>query len=200
MIRLRLPFPPSVNHYWRHVGNRVLISRAGREYRSTVKSLMQRDQIKPLDDELIVRIGLIPPDRRRRDIDNSLKALLDAMQAGGAYHDDSQIMKLCIEKRSPCKDDAGAEVAIRHVPAELGEPGYRTCLRCNDEFLSDGPGNRFCVDCTRWSMRFPAIRPSLRYAAGRYDLSRPPRSVWHSILVVFKSIVGGESSSRTGGR
>ncbi|MEM7478360.1 MAG: RusA family crossover junction endodeoxyribonuclease [Planctomycetota bacterium] len=158
MIRLRLPFPPSVNHYWRHVGNRVLISRAGREYRSTVKSLMERDRIKPLDDELIVRIGLIPPDRRRRDIDNSLKALLDAMQAGGAYHDDSQIVKLCIEKRSPCKDEACAEVAIRHVPAELGKPGYRTCLRCDEEFLSDGPGNRFCVDCTRWSMQFPAIR------------------------------------------
>ena len=28
MIRLTLPFPPSVNRYWRHVGRRTLISRA----------------------------------------------------------------------------------------------------------------------------------------------------------------------------
>lgn len=136
----------------------MLISRAGREYRSTVKSLMARDRIKPLDNELIVNIGLTPPDRRRRDIDNSLKALLDAMQAGGAYHDDSQIVKLCVEKQSPCKEVACAEVAIRHVPAELGKPGYRTCLRCDDEFQSDGPGHRFCIDCTRWCMKFPGIR------------------------------------------
>jgi len=29
------------------------------------------------------------------------KALLDALEHGGAYHDDSQIVKLTIEKRSP---------------------------------------------------------------------------------------------------
>jgi crossover junction endodeoxyribonuclease RusA len=35
-----------------------------------------------------------PPDRRRRDLDNILKALLDALQYGGAYQDDSQIDSL----------------------------------------------------------------------------------------------------------
>ncbi|MEL6894722.1 MAG: RusA family crossover junction endodeoxyribonuclease [Planctomycetota bacterium] len=180
MIRLRFPFPPSVNHYWRHVGNRVLISRAGREYRSTVKSLMERDRIKPLDDELIVRIGLIPPDRRRRDIDNSLKALLDAMQAGGAYHDDSQIVMLCIEKRSPCKNEACAEVAIRHVPAELGKPGYRTCLRCNDEFYLTVPATVFASIVPVGACNSPRSElfgePSITTDRGSHEAARLPTS------------------------
>ena len=29
MLELRLPYPPSVNHYWRRVGHRTLISRSG---------------------------------------------------------------------------------------------------------------------------------------------------------------------------
>ena len=30
-LELELPWPPSVNHYYRHVGPRVLISRDGRK-------------------------------------------------------------------------------------------------------------------------------------------------------------------------
>ena len=33
-IRLELPYPPSVNTYWRSVAGRVLISKAGRMYRA----------------------------------------------------------------------------------------------------------------------------------------------------------------------
>ncbi len=31
---VELPYPPSVNHYWRRVGDRTLISREGRKFRS----------------------------------------------------------------------------------------------------------------------------------------------------------------------
>ena len=37
-----LPFPPSVNWYYRHVGDRTLLSREGREYREIVCSLFSR--------------------------------------------------------------------------------------------------------------------------------------------------------------
>jgi len=42
---------------------------------------------------------VFPPDRRRRDLDNLQKALLDALAHGGAYHDDSQIARLTIQRR-----------------------------------------------------------------------------------------------------
>jgi len=32
-----LPFPPSVNHYWRRVGYRTLISREGRTFQRNVR-------------------------------------------------------------------------------------------------------------------------------------------------------------------
>lgn len=98
-LHFDLPYPPSVNHYWRRVGARTLISRAGRAFRERVCSLLAARRIEPLGGPLAVQIDVFPPDHRRRDIDNLQKALLDALEHGGAYHDDSQIVSLTITKR-----------------------------------------------------------------------------------------------------
>lgn len=98
-LQFDLPFPPSLNHYWRRVGARTLISRGGRAFRAAVCSHLAARRIKPLSGPLAVQIDVFPPDHRRRDIDNLQKALLDALQHGGAYHDDSQIVSLTIHKR-----------------------------------------------------------------------------------------------------
>ena len=45
---------------------------------------------------MAMTIEVYPPDRRRRDIDNLLKAVLDACQHGGAFPDDSRIVWLLI--------------------------------------------------------------------------------------------------------
>jgi Holliday junction resolvase RusA-like endonuclease len=100
MLQFDLPHPPSINHYWRRVGNRVFISRAGRLFRERVCQLLAAQQTHPLAGPLAVEIEIFPPDNRRRDIDNVQKALLDALQHGGAYHDDSQIISLNITKRN----------------------------------------------------------------------------------------------------
>ncbi|MCU0710017.1 MAG: RusA family crossover junction endodeoxyribonuclease [Pirellula sp.] len=101
MIELELPFPPSVNHYWRRVGARTLISRGGRLFRHQVVSILAARGVRPLDGPLEVFIELYPPDRRRRDVDNSQKALLDSLGHCGAYDDDSQIIHLDTWKREP---------------------------------------------------------------------------------------------------
>lgn len=101
MLEFELPYPPSVNHYWRRVGARTLISRGGRAFRQTVCSILAAGKFEPLVGPLEVDVTVYPPDRRRRDIDNVQKALLDALQHGGAYADDSQIVRLSIEKGDP---------------------------------------------------------------------------------------------------
>jgi len=101
MIELELPFPPSVNHYYRRVGHRTLISREGRAFRRKVCALVAAAGVRPLIGRLRIEIEVYPPDRRRRDIDNVQKALLDALEHGGAYRDDSQLVKLEIEKCDP---------------------------------------------------------------------------------------------------
>lgn len=101
MLALELPYPPSVNHYWRRVGHRTLISRGGRVFRHAVCAILAAAKVQPLLGPLAVEVTVFPPDRRRRDIDNLQKALLDALQHGGAYLDDSQIVRLTIERSDP---------------------------------------------------------------------------------------------------
>ena len=110
MIELELPFPPSVNHYYRRVGPRTLISREGRAYRERVCAILTALGIKPMAGPLDVQVEIYPPDRRRRDIDNVQKALFDALEHAGAYKNDSQIVRLAIEKCTPV---AGGRTIVR---------------------------------------------------------------------------------------
>lgn len=98
MQTYELPYPPSLNHYYRHIGPRVLISKGGRAYRKTVGQLLFFAGAKEMAGLLAVQVDLHPPDRRRRDIDNTQKALLDALQNAGLYEDDSQIVDLHLRR------------------------------------------------------------------------------------------------------
>lgn len=98
MIEVELPYPPSVNHYYRRVCSRTLISREGRRYRERVCASLGDLGIRRFVGPVAVEVELFPPDRRRRDCDNTLKALFDSLQHGGVYRDDSQIVRLVVEK------------------------------------------------------------------------------------------------------
>jgi Holliday junction resolvase RusA-like endonuclease len=109
-MEVELPHPPSINHYWRRVGLRTLISREGRRFRRRVLAILAAMRVQAIDGRLVVEVEIFPPDNRRRDVDNTLKALLDALQHGGAYADDSQIVRLTIEKREPVE---GGKTIVR---------------------------------------------------------------------------------------
>lgn len=97
-LELQLPWAPSMNHYWRSVpGKGVLISAEGRGYRKAVADaiLVQRGA-KQLAGRLVVHITTFAPDKRRRDLDNMLKPLLDALTHAGVWLDDEQIDDLHI--------------------------------------------------------------------------------------------------------
>ena len=104
MIVLELPYPPSMNTYWRRVGARTLISRKGRAYRKSVCSLLAAPGVRPLDGPLEMLIDAYPPDRRRRDVDNLQKPLLDALEHAGVYHNDCQVKRLVTEMFAPLPD------------------------------------------------------------------------------------------------
>ena len=100
-LELELPWPPSVNHYYRHVGSRVLISRDGRKYRELVTTLVNRNGFRPFQGRISLHAEFYPPDRRRRDLDNvGGKVLLDTLQAAGLFKDDSQIKRILLEMRT----------------------------------------------------------------------------------------------------
>ncbi|RCX05872.1 MULTISPECIES: RusA family crossover junction endodeoxyribonuclease [Kosakonia] len=104
-MKLILPFPPSVNSYWRApnkgpLKGRHLISEAGRKFRSEACAAII-DQLrrlpKPSTQPAAVEILLYPPDSRNRDIDNYNKALLDSLTHAGVWEDDSQVKRLLVE-------------------------------------------------------------------------------------------------------
>jgi crossover junction endodeoxyribonuclease RusA len=96
-MTLNLPYPPSVNSYWKRNRNgSVRVGEAGVAFRKAVWLWCKQNKIKPLSGRLAMSVELYPPDQRRRDIDNPLKATLDALQHGGAYADDCQIDYLSI--------------------------------------------------------------------------------------------------------
>lgn len=97
---LELPFPPSVNHYYRHVGYRTLISREGRAYRKHVAALVAQRRLPCLCGRLQIQVDVYPPDNRERDLDNLWKSLLDSLQHAGVYYKDSQIDKETMERMS----------------------------------------------------------------------------------------------------
>jgi len=104
-MKLVLPFPPSVNTYWRApnkgpLKGRHLISAAGRKYQSAacVAIVEQLRRLpKPSRELAAVEITLFPPDERSRDIDNYNKALFDALTHAGVWEDDSQVKRMLVE-------------------------------------------------------------------------------------------------------
>ena len=98
MIVLELPYPPSVNHYWTHTRRGTFISAKGMAYRQEVQFVLRRAKIfKPLEGMLELKLKLLPPDKRKRDIDNVLKAILDSLAKGGLMRDDNQVKRLGVE-------------------------------------------------------------------------------------------------------
>lgn len=102
-----LPWPPTVNTYWRHIilGGKhkkaraqVLLSESGREFRTKACTTMniQRVPRGALKGRLAVYAVAYPPDRRQRDLDNLWKGVLDSLKHNGVIVDDGDIDDLHI--------------------------------------------------------------------------------------------------------
>lgn len=126
MITITLPWPPSVNHYWRTWRGRMLISRQGRAYRARVGEILKAAGLAPQAGPLAVHVELYPPDRRKRDVDNTFKAIGDSLQHGGAFQDDSQIVWLLLEKAEVV---AGGKVIVRIAEGNSGPLPFPTAER-----------------------------------------------------------------------
>ena len=116
MIEIELTCPPTMNTYWRHVGYRTLISREGRTFRRNVCALLGGCRRgPPTSGRIALAMDAFPPDRRRRDLDNLPKSVLDAMQHAGVYEDDSQI-DLLVTRRREVVPGGRLEVEVLDLP------------------------------------------------------------------------------------
>lgn len=107
---LELPYPPSVNRYFRMFRNRIVTSAEAREYKAQAGWLArERGLHAPLDGPVALRAFLHPRATKMKskavmprciDLDNALKVALDAMN-GIVYEDDRQIAEIHITREKP---------------------------------------------------------------------------------------------------
>ena len=118
-IKLTLPYPPSVNHYWslkavrcrrtrRYVVLKYLSKRAT-DFRKSVQDAVyeQLGRAPRLRDRLAVTVLEYygPRDEQHehsgpaQDIDNCLKSLIDALEFTKVFNNDSQVDELLVLKK-----------------------------------------------------------------------------------------------------
>lgn len=116
-MNLMLPYPISVNVYWRSFRGRVVKSKAARDYIDAVQWKAKSAGIKdPLTGKAKVVLKYFPKkpkvskgaEVRSMDIDNVAKVAIDCLQ-GIAYLNDNQIVHLSISKEDPI-EGGGLEV------------------------------------------------------------------------------------------
>ena len=95
MYQVTLPWPPTVNTYYSVFRGRKLLSKQARAYKKECSFFLKSIG---MDCELQIEIACHMPDKRKRDLDNLLKPLLDVMTDNGVFKDDSQIADLRIYK------------------------------------------------------------------------------------------------------
>ena len=116
MLMIQVPFPPSINHAWKHrvVGRRAMVymSAEALNFRADVKRRI--GTMIPTDKRLSVTITLYAPNKRKYDIDNRVKAVLDAFTHAGVWVDDEQVDMLMVIRGEPVNDKSGGYAFI-HV-------------------------------------------------------------------------------------
>lgn len=118
-MKLSLPFPPSVNGYWRATNQGMKISASGRSFRANaIADIMEqlRRPPKPITVNVEVKVILYPPTRQARDLDNYLKALFDSLTHAGVWEDDRQVKRFTVEWGEVIKKGK-AEVTIEEFVA-----------------------------------------------------------------------------------
>jgi crossover junction endodeoxyribonuclease RusA len=106
-LTISLSYPPSVNANYRAVAGRTILSKKYREWKRTAGLEIMAQRAKPVHGPVAIDIALKAPDKRRRDIDNPLKALIDALKENLIIDaDDNTVLRSIsarwVETGEPC--------------------------------------------------------------------------------------------------
>ena len=124
-VCFELPFPPSMNTMWRNFRGRTVLSKAGKVFREEVQEIVINQNIPKFGDrKLKVTMILRPRDKRKTDIDNRIKAVLDALEHAGVFDDDFQVDHLQMIRGEPLKGGL-LHVVIEELPNPHQTEGER---------------------------------------------------------------------------
>ncbi len=103
MINLTLPLPPSANSYQPHTNRggrcvRYFSSKAKAFKNEVYVAVLENKCALKLDGRLRVEVIINPRDKRKIDLDNRIKPLLDALEDANCFVNDSQIDELNVKR------------------------------------------------------------------------------------------------------
>jgi len=136
MVILELPFPPTANTYYRTVRMgklcRVILSNRARVYKEEVArevSTIQNNNETRFDclpflpsDRISIDIKLYAPNRRKYDIDNRIKPLLDALAFAVVFPDDEAVDKIIVTRQEIVK---GGKVIVELQKIKDNQDGHK---------------------------------------------------------------------------
>jgi len=118
-VSLTLPWPPSVNGYWRTFvrGKRVaqILSERGRNYRVSVAESVLSQGSPSICGPVRISERFFPPTKRKYDIDNFRKAYRDGLTKAGVIEDDHLIHEDHGKKCPKDKDNPRVEITITPI-------------------------------------------------------------------------------------
>lgn len=105
-VTISLPFPPSANTYYRRGRFATYLAPSGRRYKENVAEVISThypELSSALGGRLSVFLAISASSKRRWDLDNRVKPVLDALQDAGVFEDDEQIDYISITRCPPGK-------------------------------------------------------------------------------------------------
>ena len=125
-LRLVLPMPPSVNHMYlqsRWGGKRIRTKKA-REWFDQAEKIVRNEilsqQWEPtINQKIVLDVLTMFPDRRKRDTNNTAKALCDMLEHAGVYDNDRFALVRYIDYGVD-RENPRVEVVIRVYQEEDG--------------------------------------------------------------------------------
>jgi len=122
-VILSLPYPPSANRLWRNVNGRAIKSAAYRDWleHAAQEALFQRPA--RVEGPYHLEIHVAAPDRRKRDIDNLIKPLSDALSQVGVTDDDRMAQSIFAAWTGETVKGGAVTVSVRSaVPGQIRSP------------------------------------------------------------------------------
>ena len=88
MTRITLPFPPTLNNCFENIRGGRRITQRYREWINEAFWMIKSQKPSKHEDEVSISIGFVAPDKRKRDLDNLIKPVLDILVKGQVIKDD----------------------------------------------------------------------------------------------------------------
>ena len=123
MLRQFFPlWPPSVNHTWRNGCGRTYLHPKAATFRKNIMAEIKRARAAKLlpragtEKPVRVCLAFYPPTAQKRDLDNLLKATLDAFTVADVWADDSQVVWIGAEMCAPVgRENAGFFAEVKEI-------------------------------------------------------------------------------------